>query len=185
MTPSRTTPGGRLELDRRFPGVGRVRLTSGTRSVVQFRKYDALLTKLYEVDRLDLLRALQQRRVTLKELADADRRGQLGSADADVLLSRSLADAIAAVAAQKGNDGGALPRPLAVSPRRRSRGSGISATWTGRHSRGRGGAPRRPGIMFSVQRPDCSRSRWESFTRSPARFVNALCGRPSPRASPI
>lgn len=106
MTPHRVSPGGSFEIDRRFPGVGRIRMASGAMSVRQFRDYDALLSKLKKADRVDLLRALKARRITLTELADADRRGQLGAADADVLLSRTLADAIAAVAARKGADAG-------------------------------------------------------------------------------
>src|SRR5439155_16644551 len=49
-------------------GVGRLQLSTGTRSEALARQYDRLVLELKELRRLDALRALKTRRVTLAEL---------------------------------------------------------------------------------------------------------------------
>ena len=88
--PHRVSPKGTFRLDRMFPGVGRINLSSGARTVAEFRKRDALLSELYETGRLDLLRAIQARRLTVAEVFAAQRTQRLSYLAADVLLTRPL-----------------------------------------------------------------------------------------------
>jgi len=73
----RTRLGAALRIDRVFPGVGRIAVTSGTRLRTEFTKRNALLTSLAERGRLDLLRALRQGDVTMTELYAAYRENRL------------------------------------------------------------------------------------------------------------
>ncbi len=88
--PHRVSPEGTFRLDRIFPGVGRVNLSSGARTVAEYRKRDALLSELYETGRLDVLRAIQTRRLTVAEVFAAQRTQRLSYLAADVLLTRPL-----------------------------------------------------------------------------------------------
>lgn len=74
MGPSRTGKGtGALQFDRRFAGVGRIKKSSGTTHLQEFRRRDALLTKLFETSALDVLRAFRDGAVTIEEIVAADR----------------------------------------------------------------------------------------------------------------
>lgn len=74
MGPARTGKGlGAFQFDRRFPGVGRIKKSSGTTKVKEFQRRDALLTKLYETSSLDVLRAFKAGRITIEEIVEADR----------------------------------------------------------------------------------------------------------------
>ena len=84
------------ELRRQFKGVGQIRLATGTRSKKQLEAYSALLTKLYQTGRIDLLRALKRREITLREVLDADRRDALTYEAASVILARPLWPAVRA-----------------------------------------------------------------------------------------
>lgn len=90
MSPARTGPGGNFRFDRVFPGVGRIAASSGTRRLSEYRKRDALLSRLYEKPRLDLLRALKDGTLTIQELLEADRLDALGSVTADLIGRRPL-----------------------------------------------------------------------------------------------
>lgn len=90
MSPNRTSKSGCFRFDRLFRGVGRIQCSSGTTKLTDFRRRDALLTKLYEQGRLDLLRALKQGRITSAELVDADRRERLHEAAAGLVADRPL-----------------------------------------------------------------------------------------------
>jgi hypothetical protein len=84
MSPSRTGKSqGNYEIDRRFPIVGRVRLSSGTRDLREFRRRDVLLSTLYEIGDLDTLRLLRDREMTIQQLValhrDKGLRGGLGA----------------------------------------------------------------------------------------------------------
>ena len=75
MGPARTGKGGigAYQFDRRFPGVGRIKKSSGTTSLSEFRRRDALLTKLFETSALDVLRAFHEGQITIEEIVEADR----------------------------------------------------------------------------------------------------------------
>lgn len=88
MSPTRTSKAGSFRFDRIFRGVGRVQLASGAKTLREFNRRDALLTKLYEQGRLDLLRGFQAGTITMAELVDADRREQLATTRADHLTLR-------------------------------------------------------------------------------------------------
>ena len=59
--PHRTSKHGTFKLDRLFQGVGRINLASGATTAAEFHKRDALLTRLYDQGRLDLLKAIRAR----------------------------------------------------------------------------------------------------------------------------
>lgn len=83
MSPSRTSgpDGGNFRFDRVFPGVGRIRCSSGTDRTGEFRKRDAILTKLFENAQLEVLRSFQRGEITIEQLVEADRVGRLKGAD--------------------------------------------------------------------------------------------------------
>lgn len=81
-------------IDRVFPGVGRINLSSGTRKVRLYGKIDSMLTDLYEEGYLDILRAIKNQRLTLREVYQAKRAGRLSYCMADVLLARPLRQAV-------------------------------------------------------------------------------------------
>ena len=84
----RVSVGGSYRIDRRFPGVGRIALASGAFTKGGLKKRDALMTRLYDKGRLDILRAIQGREITITEALDADRRDDL---DSLVGVNRALA----------------------------------------------------------------------------------------------
>lgn len=74
MGPARTGKGiGAYQFDRVFPGVGRIKKSSGTDKLKEFQRRDALLTKLYETSALEVLRAFKAGKITIEELIEADR----------------------------------------------------------------------------------------------------------------
>lgn len=73
----RTSKGGTYRLDRRFPGVGRIACASGATTAGEYRKRDALLSRLYEKGRLDLLHAIRNGAYTVTEVYAADREDNL------------------------------------------------------------------------------------------------------------
>src|SRR5437867_8853623 len=64
----RTSSGGTYRLDRTFPGVGRIAKASGATTRAEFHNRDALLTRLYNQGRLDLLRAIQAGTYSMTEV---------------------------------------------------------------------------------------------------------------------
>ena len=83
MSPSRTSSdgAGNYRFDRVFAGVGRIRCSSGTDRLSEFRKRDAILTKLFENAQLEVLRSFQRGEVTIEQLVEADRVGRLKGAE--------------------------------------------------------------------------------------------------------
>jgi integrase len=74
MGPARTGKGvGAFQFDRVFKGVGRVKKSSGTDNLREFRRRDALLTKLFETSALDVLRAFRDDKITIEDIVQADR----------------------------------------------------------------------------------------------------------------
>jgi integrase len=72
--------------------VGRIRCSSGTARLAEFRKRDGILTKLYDDAQLETLRALARGQISIEQLVEADRIGRLRGADllADMALHKSL-----------------------------------------------------------------------------------------------
>ena len=98
MSPTRTgnESGASFRFDRLFAGVGRIQRSSGTTRLGEFRKRDAILTKLFENAQLEVLRSFQRGDVTIEQLVEADRVGRLKGADlmSDMTLRQSLWAAI-------------------------------------------------------------------------------------------
>src|SRR5881396_2348509 len=91
----RTSSGGTYRLDRTFPGVGRIAKASGATTRTEFHNRDALLTRLYNQGRLDLLRAIQAGTLNVTEVYAADRSGQLDTLTGDrALLGTNLRDPV-------------------------------------------------------------------------------------------
>ncbi len=93
MSPARTgRDRGCYEIDRTYKNVGRVRQSSGTTSVREYRNRLALLDKLAKAERWDVLRALQTRQVSIESLIEADRDERLGATLTDLLTRERLFD---------------------------------------------------------------------------------------------
>src|SRR2546425_1927043 len=95
--PHRISKHGTFRLDRRFPGVGRIAVASGATTATEFRKRDALLTRLYDQGRLDLLNAIRNGTLTVTEVYAAARAEQLDTLTGDrAQLGANLWEAVAA-----------------------------------------------------------------------------------------
>jgi integrase len=81
---------GCFRIDRIFPAVGRIAVSSGTKSRTEFRKRNELVTSLYDTGRLDLLEAIKDGRFTVAEVFSAQRTERLGFLAADIVLHRNL-----------------------------------------------------------------------------------------------
>lgn len=90
MSPHRISEGGSFRIDRRFKGVGRIALASGTRNRRRFQALNAMLTELHEDGRLDLLRALRDRRISFQQVYDARRTGRLPYLASELTLHENL-----------------------------------------------------------------------------------------------
>lgn len=91
MSPERTDgTRGSYRFDEEIPGVGRLRIKSGARTLREHHRRVALIRKLRDQGRLDLLRSFHARDITVLELLDADRRDQLPHLVADVFTGRPL-----------------------------------------------------------------------------------------------
>jgi integrase len=92
MTPATTGKGkGNFQIDRRYPNVGRIRMSLGTKSLRKFRQREALIDKLYQQDRFEMLRALKRGDVTIQELVELDLQDRLGNSSAgSVVLKQNL-----------------------------------------------------------------------------------------------
>lgn len=83
-----------LRIDRVFLEVGRIALASGTTDRATFRRYDDLLTELYEEGQLDVLKKIKAREITIREVYDARRKRRPITASA--CLRKNLWDAVEA-----------------------------------------------------------------------------------------
>jgi integrase len=89
--PHRTSTRGSYRLDRVFPGLGRIAVASGATTVTEFRKRNALLTRLYDEGRHDLLRAIQSRTYSVTEVYAAAREKRLDELTGErAILTRPL-----------------------------------------------------------------------------------------------
>ncbi len=125
-----------LRLDRVFPAVGRINLISGASTHAEHAKRDALLTKLYDTGRLEILLAIKAHRLTVNQVYAADMAGRLGFAAADVALRQKLWQAVGLGPDGKETGAGWLPtsgrapatrRRAAISMRRLQRSGPLSA----------------------------------------------------------
>lgn len=91
----RISPGGSLRIDRRFAGVGRIALASGTKDRKKFEKLDMMLTELHEDGYTDVLRGIKNRSWTLQEVYQAKRTGCLPYLASELVLLRNLWNAVA------------------------------------------------------------------------------------------
>lgn len=93
MTPDRTGPRGHFRVDRRIPGVGRVRVSTGTSSRTVHTRREGLLLALVQRGALDTVRALVAGTVTWPEVEYAARTGRdiLADVQARQPLARTLA----------------------------------------------------------------------------------------------
>ncbi len=65
-------------IDRVIPGLGRLAIASEATTRMGFDKRNRLITRLVEHGRLNILRAIKDRTITLTEVLDADNRNALG-----------------------------------------------------------------------------------------------------------
>lgn len=77
-------------------GIGRITNSSRTNDPKEFRRRDALLTKLHDSGQLDVLRAFKNGMLQIEELVEADREGRVKTAEllGYLTLKRPLWDAI-------------------------------------------------------------------------------------------
>ena len=95
MGPARTGKGlGAFQFDRVFPGVGRIKKSSGTTKLKVFQDRDALLTKLYQSSSLDVLRAFKAGKITIEEMVQADRGNNVAMSLNRLATTAGLAKAI-------------------------------------------------------------------------------------------
>lgn len=95
MGPTRTGKAiGAFQFDRVFPGIGRIKRSSGTTNVREFRRRDALLTKLFEMSAVEVLRAFKDGKVTIEEIVEADRSNNVALSLARLATTSRLAEAI-------------------------------------------------------------------------------------------
>jgi integrase len=93
----RTSQNGSYRLDRVFPGVGRIAVASGATTKEEYKKRNALLTRLYDQGRLNLLQAIRAGTLTVTEVYAAARADELDSLTGDrARLAANLWDAVAA-----------------------------------------------------------------------------------------
>src|SRR5437773_5153450 len=93
----RTSQNGTYRLDRVFPGVGRIAVASGATTKEEYKKRNALLTRLYDQGRLKLLQSIRAGTLTVTEVYAAARADELDSLTGDrARLAANLWDAVAA-----------------------------------------------------------------------------------------
>ncbi len=93
MTPHRDNQRGTLVLDRRFPGVGRIKRASGTTDGKLFNSLNLMLDTLWNMGRADLLLAIQAGRLHPMIVWAAFRRGALHELPDEISLT-GLAGAV-------------------------------------------------------------------------------------------
>lgn len=87
MSPERVSRGGQLRSDWQRKEIGRLRVTHG-RTLREHQRALDLLDELYDNDQLDVIRAYQAKRVTMKELLSAKKKK--GHRRDDVLVNLRL-----------------------------------------------------------------------------------------------
>lgn len=87
MSPSKTSPNGCWRLAWQRREIGRVTVSSGSRTVKGWRQAMAMLDTLYDRGELDLLRAIKAGTVTMKEVLSAEKSKAFGRGDALQMLA--------------------------------------------------------------------------------------------------
>ena len=90
MSAHRVSEGGSYRIQMKVKGVGRIAIASGAQTITEYRKRRACLEKLRDTGKLDILRAIKNRQVTINEVYAADLGGRLGFVLADIVLQRPL-----------------------------------------------------------------------------------------------
>jgi integrase len=90
MTPTKGRGSQNYIFDRRIPGVGRIRVSAKTAKRTDFRYRDGLITKLVRAGAIETLRMLQDGRLTILDLVDADHRGVLERVPDQLVLRKRL-----------------------------------------------------------------------------------------------
>jgi len=104
MTPHRSNDRGSLVVDKRYPELGRLKRATGTTEPTIFKLYVGMLDTLYASGRLDILRALKDRRVTFAEVWEVYRPMKDRPADLNRLPSVETMRKLFAVVAEPGVD---------------------------------------------------------------------------------
>ncbi len=94
MTPERVSKTGTYRIQMRVVGVGRIAVSSGAKTVTEYRKRKACLVNLRDTGRLDILRAIKHQQLTVNEVYAAHMAGRLGFVMADIVLQRPLRESI-------------------------------------------------------------------------------------------
>ncbi|MCH7476390.1 MAG: hypothetical protein IIA27_17235 [Gemmatimonadetes bacterium] len=93
MTPHRDKQRGTFVIDRRFPGVGRIKKASGTTDAKMYESLNQMLSTLWTMGRADLLLGIQAGRLHLMVVWAAFRRGALHELPDEISLT-GLAGAV-------------------------------------------------------------------------------------------
>mgnify|MGYP001576593633 CR=1 FL=1 len=87
MSPTRTSPDGAWRLAWQRREIGRITVSSGSKTITGWRQATALLTTLYERGELEVLRAIKAGTLTVKEVQSAEKSKAFGRGDALQLLA--------------------------------------------------------------------------------------------------
>ena len=90
----RVSEHGTYRIQMKVKGVGRIWLTTGAQTAGEYKKRRACLEKLRDTGRLDILRAIKSRQITINEVYAADMGGRLGFVLADIVLQRPLRSSV-------------------------------------------------------------------------------------------
>jgi integrase len=169
MGPARTGSGvGAYQFDRVFAGVGRIKRSSGTTQIREFRRRDALLTKLFETSALDVLRAFRDGKIAIEEIVAADRAKDPVLSMDRVVQHASLWPAVETMAARVGRSIETQDRYL--------------RSWKALQARGPLGAAARVGDLAGVDWAALERAwghsaaDWNHVRRAVSRFLTLYLG---------
>lgn len=94
LTPHRVSAHGSYRIDLRFPGVGRIALASGAKTLAELEKRRAMLRELYDKGQWEVLTDLQAGRFSLARLYVAHQQKKVGDLSVEIVLQQSLATAV-------------------------------------------------------------------------------------------
>ena len=70
-----------FRFDRVFSFVGRINVSSGTSNAKELRRRDGILTRLFDIAQIEVLKAFREGGISIEQLVDADRAGRPRSAE--------------------------------------------------------------------------------------------------------
>lgn len=94
--PHKVSDQGSYRIDLRFPSIGRIALASGAHTKPDLEKRKAMLRELYDAGKWDVLKDLQERRFSLRQLYAHYISGRVGHLSAEVVLQQPLAEVVEA-----------------------------------------------------------------------------------------